>query len=52
MPALVTKGILSVGVDSAPPSPMQIGRAGTPEFSGFEVDLLNGIGARLQLSVR
>jgi glutamine transport system substrate-binding protein len=49
MAALVAIGVLSVGVDSAPPSPMQIGASGTPEFSGFEVDLLNGIAARLKL---
>jgi ABC-type amino acid transport substrate-binding protein len=52
MAALVTEGTLSVGVDSAPPCPMQIGCAGTPGFSGFEVDLLNEIAARLKLSVR
>jgi ABC-type amino acid transport substrate-binding protein len=51
MAALVVKGVLSVGVDSAPPSPMQIGASGTSEFSGFEVDLLNEIAARLELSL-
>jgi ABC-type amino acid transport substrate-binding protein len=52
MAALVTEGTLSVGVDSAPPCPMQIGCAATPGFSGFEVDLLNRIAAGLKLSVR
>ena len=39
---------LRVGVDSAPPPPMCFGVPGSPEFRGFEVDLVNTLAARLQ----
>jgi ABC-type amino acid transport substrate-binding protein len=41
-----------VGVDEAPPPPMNFGLPGSPEFRGFEVDLLNAVGQRLGLEVR
>jgi polar amino acid transport system substrate-binding protein len=41
-----------VGVDEAPPPPMNFGLPGSPEFRGFEVDLLNAVGQRLGLEVQ
>lgn len=38
---------LRIGVDLAPPPPMCYGLPGEPDFVGFEVDLLQAIGARL-----
>jgi polar amino acid transport system substrate-binding protein len=38
---------LRVGVDLAPPAPMCFGVPGTPEFKGFEVDLIHAIAERL-----
>jgi ABC-type amino acid transport substrate-binding protein len=36
-----------VGVDAAPPPPMNFGLPGSPDFKGFEVDLLEELGRRL-----
>lgn len=38
---------LIVGLDAAPPPPLQFGPPGTPEFKGLEVDLLAAVGAAL-----
>lgn len=38
---------LRVGVDTAPPPPMCFGLPGTNAFTGFEVDLLDSLAARL-----
>jgi ABC-type amino acid transport substrate-binding protein len=38
---------LIVGLDAAPPPPMQLGAPGTPEFRGLEVDLLTAVAATL-----
>jgi glutamine transport system substrate-binding protein len=36
-----------VGIDDAPPSPMQMGNPDTGDFRGYEVDLLEEIGRRV-----
>lgn len=38
--------ILRVGIDDAPPAPMQLGSPETGDFRGYEVDLLNEVGRR------
>lgn len=43
---------LIVGVDLAPPGALNLGVPGTPEFRGFEVDLLAAISARLGRTLR
>jgi polar amino acid transport system substrate-binding protein len=43
---------LTVGVDESPPPPMCFGLPGTPEFRGFEVDLLDAIALRLGVTLR
>jgi polar amino acid transport system substrate-binding protein len=45
-------GVLSVGVDESPPPPLCFGPPGTPEFRGFEVDLLEAIAGKLGLTLR
>jgi glutamine transport system substrate-binding protein len=42
---------LVVGVDEAPPAPMNFGLPGSPEFRGFEVDLTNAIANQLAIDV-
>jgi ABC-type amino acid transport substrate-binding protein len=44
-------GRLVVGVDEAPPAPMNFGLPGSPDFRGFEVDLTNVIANRLSMGV-
>lgn len=39
--------ILRVGVDLAPPEPLQIGDPGSSDFRGFEVDLMNAVASLL-----
>ena len=39
---------LRVGVDHAPPAPLCFGLPNTSDFRGFEVDLLDGLAARLE----
>jgi ABC-type amino acid transport substrate-binding protein len=43
-----------VGIDDAPPAPMQLGNPDTGDFRGYEVDLLAEIGRRVgfELSFR
>lgn len=43
---------LLVGVDHAPPAPLCLGLPGTPDFRGFEVDILNDIANRLGITLR
>ena len=43
---------MRVGTDESPPPPLCFGLPGTPDFSGFEVDLLFSIGAKLGLTLR
>jgi glutamine transport system substrate-binding protein len=43
---------LVVGVDESPPPPLCFGLPGTPDFRGFEVDLLQALAARLDLDLR
>lgn len=38
---------IRVGIDDAPPPPMQLGSPETGDFRGYEVDLLNEIGRRI-----
>jgi ABC-type amino acid transport substrate-binding protein len=50
--ALIEPGVLLIGVDEAPPAPLNFGLPGSPDFYGFEVDLTAAIGARMDLAVR
>jgi ABC-type amino acid transport substrate-binding protein len=45
-------GVLVVGVDESPPPPLCFGLPGTPDFRGFEVDLLEALAARLDVELR
>jgi ABC-type amino acid transport substrate-binding protein len=45
-------GFLTVGIDDSPPPPMELGDPGTPEFSGYEVDILESVAERLGLVLR
>jgi ABC-type amino acid transport substrate-binding protein len=47
--ALIAPGVLLIGVDEAPPAPLNFGLPGSPDFYGFEVDLAAAIGAHLGL---
>jgi ABC-type amino acid transport substrate-binding protein len=47
--ALIEPGVLLIGVDKAPPAPLNFGLPGSPDFYDFEVDLTAAIGARLDL---
>jgi polar amino acid transport system substrate-binding protein len=40
-----------VGLDAAPPPPLQFGPPGTPDFKGLEVDLLAAVAAELEWKV-
>jgi polar amino acid transport system substrate-binding protein len=46
------EGILRVGVDDSPSPPLCFGPPGTPEWRGFEVDLLGAIAGKLGVSLR
>lgn len=41
-----------VGLDAAPPPPLQFGPPGTPDFKGFEVDLLTAVATALVFARR
>ncbi|MGB6870106.1 MAG: ABC transporter substrate-binding protein [Acidobacteriaceae bacterium] len=43
--------VLRVGIDDAPPAPMQIGSPDAASFQGYEVDLLERIAAELNSSI-
>lgn len=45
-------GVLTVGVDESPPPPLCFGLPDTPDFRGFEVDLLDAIASRLGVALR
>jgi ABC-type amino acid transport substrate-binding protein len=47
--ALLTPGELLVGVDEAPPAPLNFGTPAGRDFRGFEVDLIEAIAGRLGL---
>jgi polar amino acid transport system substrate-binding protein len=49
---LIETGTLLIGVDEAPPAPLNFGTPGSPEFRGFEVDLTQALAARLGLTAR
>ncbi len=49
---LLTAGALTVGIDASPPPPLHMGEPGSPDFSGFEVDLLAAIAGDLGLGLR
>lgn len=51
-PSLNTPGVLLVGVDASPPPPLHMGEPDSPDFSGFEVDLIAAIAGDLGLAVR
>lgn len=42
-------GQLLVGIDDSPPPPMEIGDPGSPDFRGYEVDILEAVAERLGL---
>jgi ABC-type amino acid transport substrate-binding protein len=44
--------ILHVGIDEAPPVPMQIGTLESGDFSGYEVDLLRQLAERLEFTIQ
>lgn len=44
-------GVLRVGVDDSPAPPLCFGPPGTPEFRGFEVDLLVAVADRLGVAL-
>jgi polar amino acid transport system substrate-binding protein len=44
--------ILSVGIDDAPPLPMQIGTPESGNFRGYEVDLLQEVARRLDVTIQ
>jgi ABC-type amino acid transport substrate-binding protein len=44
--------VVIVGVDESPPPPLCFGLPGTPDFRGFEVDLLDDIAAKLGVTLR
>lgn len=49
---LITPGALLVGIDASPPPPLHMGDPDSPDFSGFEVDLMTAIAGDLGLAVR
>jgi ABC-type amino acid transport substrate-binding protein len=49
---LITPGLLTVGIDASPPPPLHMGKPASPDFSGFEVDLVAAIAGDLGLRVR
>jgi polar amino acid transport system substrate-binding protein len=49
---MTDKTTLRVGLDDAPPSPIQIGGPETGDFQGFEADLLNELGKRLGVGLQ
>jgi polar amino acid transport system substrate-binding protein len=50
--ATLRRGELLVGIDDAPPVPMQIGSPETGDFRGYEVDLLEALAHRLGRTLR
>jgi ABC-type amino acid transport substrate-binding protein len=48
----IGKAVLSVGVDESPPPPLCFGLPGSPDFRGFEVDLMTAIASRLGVSLK
>lgn len=44
--------ILTVGVDESPPPPLCFGLPDSPDFQGFEVDLLRVIASKLRVTLR
>jgi ABC-type amino acid transport substrate-binding protein len=49
---LITPGALIVGIDAAPPPPLHMGEPDSPDFSGFEVDLMAALAGDLGVTVR
>jgi ABC-type amino acid transport substrate-binding protein len=49
---LHTPGQILFGVDAAPPAPLNFGLPGSPDFRGFEVDLMHLAARRLGLAPR
>jgi ABC-type amino acid transport substrate-binding protein len=47
-----TWGVLTVGIDDSPPPPMEIGDPASPDFDGYEVDILKGVSRHLGLELR
>jgi ABC-type amino acid transport substrate-binding protein len=52
LPTLDDGTTLLVGLDDAPPAPIQIGRPATGNFRGYEVDLLEDLARRIGLQLR
>lgn len=51
-PTTAIPSVLTVGLDDAPPIPMQIGAPEAGDFRGYEVDLLEEVARRLDLQIR
>jgi len=49
---LDSPGSILFGVDEAPPAPLNFGLPGSPDFRGFEVDLMHAVAGRLGLVPR
>ena len=49
---LNTPGTILFGVDEAPPAPLNFGLPGSPDFRGFEVDLMHATARHLSLEPR
>lgn len=49
---LIESGVLTVGIDASPPPPLHMGEPGSPDFGGFEVDLIAAVAGDLGLAVR
>lgn len=43
---MMANRVIRVGIDDAPPVPMQLGNPETGDFRGYEVDLLNEVSHR------
>src|SRR4051812_16518275 len=50
--ASLTQQALLVGIDDAPPVPMQLGSPATGDFRGYEVSLLEELARRLGVALR
>jgi ABC-type amino acid transport substrate-binding protein len=48
----MVKGAIIVGVDESPPPPLCVGLPGSPDFRGFEVELVEDLARRLGVCLR
>ena len=50
--SLLEPGILTIGCDASAPGPMHSDNPNSPDFEGFEVDLMKSVASRLKLSIK